>query len=142
MKKRFLLFLTALMLLFSVLPVYAEEMTAEQRVFDYADLLSEADEREMHLWIEEMQKNWNMDLAYLTTNDTEGKSVQQYGADFYVEHDLGLGESPMEVFLREKMSRMENPSLATYAKPSEVRLRATAKATSVEQAEAMLSPVV
>ena len=93
MKKRFLVFLTALMLLFSVLPVYAEEMTAEQRVFDYADLLSEADEREMHLWIADMQENWGMDLAYLTTNDTEGKSVQQYGADFYIEHDLGLGEN-------------------------------------------------
>lgn len=93
MKKRFLVFLTALMLLFSVLPVYAEEMTAEQRVFDYADLLSEADEQEMHLWIADMQENWGMDLAYLTTNDTEGKSVQQYGADFYIEHDLGLGEN-------------------------------------------------
>ena len=62
-----------------------------------------------------------------------------------VSHDIltfGMGESPMEVFLREKMSRMENPSLATYAKPSEVRLRATAKAKSVEEAEAMLAPVV
>ena len=62
-----------------------------------------------------------------------------------VSHDImtfGLGESPMEVFLREKMSHMENPSLATYAKPSEVRLRATAKAKSIEEAEAMLSPVV
>ena len=93
MKKRFLVFLTALILLFSVLPVYAEEMTAEQRVFDYADLLSEADEKEMHLWITDMQENWGMDLAYLTTNDTEGKSVQEYGADFYIEHDLGLGEN-------------------------------------------------
>ena len=37
-------------------------------------------------------------------------------------HDImtfGLGESPMEELLREKMSHMENPSLATYAKPSE-----------------------
>ena len=62
-----------------------------------------------------------------------------------VSHDImtfGMGESPMEVFLREKMSQMENPSLATYAKPSEVRLRATAKAKSVEEAEAMLAPVV
>lgn len=93
MKKRFFVFLTSLFMLFSVLPVYAEEMTAEQRVFDDADLLSEADEREMHLWIADMQENWGMDLAYLTTNDTEGKSVQEYGADFYVEHDLGLGEN-------------------------------------------------
>ena len=62
-----------------------------------------------------------------------------------VSHDImtfGLGESPMEVFLREKMAGMENPSLATYAKPSEVRLRATAKAKSVAEAEAMLAPVV
>ena len=62
-----------------------------------------------------------------------------------VSHDImtfGLGESPMEELMREKMSRMENPSLATYAKPSEVRLRATAKAESAEAAEAMLAPVV
>ena len=66
-------------------------------------------------------------------------------SEVIVSHDImtfGLGESPMEVFLREKMSHMENPSLATYAKPSEVRLRATAKAGSVEEAEAMLAPVV
>ena len=62
-----------------------------------------------------------------------------------VSHDImtfGLGESPMEELMREKMSHMENPSLATYAKPSEVRLRATAKAASAEEAEAMLAPVV
>lgn len=92
MKKKLFVFLTVICMLFSVLPVFGGEVT-EQRVFDYADLLSEAEEREMHLWVEEMQENWNMDLAYLTTNDTEGKSVQQYGADFYVEHDLGLGEN-------------------------------------------------
>lgn len=66
-------------------------------------------------------------------------------SEVIVSHDImtfGLGESPMEELLREKMSHMENPSLATYAKPSEVRLRATAKAGSVEEAEAMLAPVV
>lgn len=60
-------------------------------------------------------------------------------------HDImtfGLGESPMEELLRGRMSQMENPSLATYAKPSEVRLRATAKAETVSEAEALLSPVV
>ena len=92
MKKRIFVLLTALCMLFSALPVFGAEMT-EQRVFDYAELIDEADEREMHLWIQDMRENWGMDLAYLTTNDTEGKSVQQYGADFYVEHDLGLGEN-------------------------------------------------
>ena len=71
--------------------------------------------------------------------------LRSLSSEVIVSHDImtfGLGESPMEELLREKMSRMENPSLATYAKPSEVRLRATAKAESVEAAEAMLSPVV
>ena len=92
MKKRILVLLTALCMLLSALPVFGAEMT-EQRVFDYAELIDEADEREMHLWIQDMRENWGMDLAYLTTDDTEGKTVQQYGADFYVEHDLGLGEN-------------------------------------------------
>ena len=54
---------------------------------------------------------------------------------------FGMGESAIEAMLREKMTRMTNPTLATYAKPSEVTLRATAKADSVEAAEALLAPV-
>ena len=71
--------------------------------------------------------------------------LRRLSSEVIVSHDImtfGLGESPMEELLREKMSRMENPSLATYAKPSEVRLRATAKADSAAAAEAMLVPVV
>ena len=62
-----------------------------------------------------------------------------------VSHDImtfGLGESYVDELLHEKMSHMENPSLATYAKPCEVRLRATAKAASAQAAEALLAPVV
>ena len=71
--------------------------------------------------------------------------LRRLSSEVIVSHDImtfGLGESPMEELLREKMRRMENPSLASYAKPSEVRLRATAKAESQEAAEAMLAPVV
>ncbi|MCI7733910.1 MAG: competence/damage-inducible protein A [Dysosmobacter sp.] len=71
--------------------------------------------------------------------------LRGFSSEVIVSHDImtfGLGESPMEELMREKMSHMENPSLATYAKPSEVRLRATAKAASAEDAEAMLAPVV
>ena len=61
--------------------------------------------------------------------------LRGFSSEVIVSHDImtfGLGESPMEELMREKMSHMENPSLATYAKPSEVRLRATAKAASAE----------
>ena len=65
-------------------------------------------------------------------------------SEVILSHDImtfGLGESPMEELMRDEISRMENPSLATYAKPSEVRLRAT-KAATAEEAEALLAPVV
>ena len=71
--------------------------------------------------------------------------LRALSAEVILSHDImtfGLGESPMEVLLRERMEHMENPSLATYAKPSEVRLRATAKAGSEAEAEALLAPVV
>ncbi len=54
---------------------------------------------------------------------------------------FGMGESSVEELLREKMTHMTNPTLATYAKPFEVRLRATAKAAAAEEALAMLAPV-
>jgi nicotinamide-nucleotide amidase len=71
--------------------------------------------------------------------------LRSISSEVILSHDImsfGLGESPMEELIRDKISQMKNPSLATYAKPSEVRLRATAKAESVEAAEAMLAPVV
>ena len=55
---------------------------------------------------------------------------------------FGMGESSVDELLHEKMAHMTNPTLATYAKPCEVRLRATAKAPTEERAQAMLAPVL
>ncbi len=65
-------------------------------------------------------------------------------SEVIVSHDImtfGMGESAVDQLLHERMSRMTNPTLATYAKPFEVRLRATAKAAGEAEAEAMLAPV-
>ena len=62
-----------------------------------------------------------------------------------VSHDImtfGMGESSVDQLLHDRMVRMVNPTLATYAKPCEVRLRATAKAAGAEEAEAMLAGIV
>ena len=70
--------------------------------------------------------------------------LRALSSEIIVSHDImtfGLGESHVDQMLHERMSHMENPSLATYAKPCEVRLRATAKAENREAAEAMLTPV-
>ena len=71
--------------------------------------------------------------------------LRKLSKDAIVSHDImtfGMGESRLEELLLDKMEHMTNPTLATYAKPSEVRLRATAKAKSVAAAEALLSPIV
>lgn len=71
--------------------------------------------------------------------------LRDLSGEVIVSHDImtfGLGESYVDQLLHEQMARMENPSLATYAKPCEVRLRATAKAGSAQAAEALLAPVV
>ncbi len=55
---------------------------------------------------------------------------------------FGIGESAVESMLRERMEHMENPTLATYAKPGEVMLRVTAKAPTEAEADSMCQPVV
>lgn len=54
---------------------------------------------------------------------------------------FGIGESAMEAQLREEMLSMHNPTLAPYAKEGECELRITAKAPTLEVAQAMLDPV-
>ena len=73
--------------------------------------------------------------------------LRRLSRETILSHDImtfGMGESAIEDLLREKMDidRMTDPTLATYAKPSEVRLRATARGADQEEAEAKLAPVV
>ena len=70
--------------------------------------------------------------------------LRKLSHEVIVSHDImtfGMGESSVEELLRDKMIHMTNPTLATYAKPCEVRLRATAKAATEEEAYSMLAPV-
>ncbi len=53
---------------------------------------------------------------------------------------FGMGESAVEALLRDDMNSMENPTLAPYAKAGEVELRLTAKASSAEEADALMDP--
>lgn len=62
-----------------------------------------------------------------------------------VSHEIkifGMGESSVEEALREPMTTLTNPTLAPYAKLNECMVRATAKAETREEAEAMLAPLV
>lgn len=54
----------------------------------------------------------------------------------------GKGESDVESMLRERITKMTNPTVAPYAKSDECMLRVTAKAPTSEEAEALLAPAV
>lgn len=92
MKKRILALLTVLCILFAAAPAFAEEISAEPRVYDYAHILSDGEEVDLQQMAEEMQQVWDMDLAFLTLHGTDDLSVQEYGAEFYTEHGFGAGE--------------------------------------------------
>lgn len=55
---------------------------------------------------------------------------------------FGIGESAVEDMLRDMMTELTNPTLAPYAKPGEVMLRVTAKASSKDEAEELMAPVI
>ena len=54
---------------------------------------------------------------------------------------FGSGESAVESLLRGRMNELTNPTLAPYAKEGEVELRITAKADTVQAADALIAPV-
>lgn len=55
---------------------------------------------------------------------------------------FGLGESEMEERLRPMMIKMQNPTLAPYAKDGECMCRLTAKAKTADEAEELMKPVL
>ncbi|BCV25006.1 competence/damage-inducible protein A [Gelria sp. Kuro-4] len=51
----------------------------------------------------------------------------------------GIGESHAEELVRDLIAKQENPTLAPYAKETEIQFRLTAKAGSEEEADALLA---
>ena len=54
----------------------------------------------------------------------------------------GVGESIAEDRIKDLIDAQTNPTIATYAKTGEVHMRVTAKAGSLDEAKALVEPVV
>ncbi|MCY6355187.1 competence/damage-inducible protein A [Clostridium sp. ZS2-4] len=54
---------------------------------------------------------------------------------------IGLGESAAAEMIEDIIDNGKNPTIATYAKESEVTIRITAKANTEEEAESLITPV-
>ena len=70
------------------------------------------------------------------------KKLSESGIYSHNIHIFGLGESAVEDKLHDLMEELHNPTLAPYAKDSEVMLRLTARAASMEEADVLMAPVI
>lgn len=57
----------------------------ESYVYDWAELMSEAERLELHAMAMKLSDDWEMNFVAATTDDTQGKTTQEYADDFYDE---------------------------------------------------------
>lgn len=65
---------------------------AKDKVYDFADILNDKDEKEMYELIEEFTETTGMDMVFLTINIrySYDKFNEDYAADFYDYNDFGI----------------------------------------------------
>lgn len=85
-----------LVLLFTAFPVYAE---GEQRVFDEAGLLTDAEIQSLEEEVARLRSEWDMDLVLVTCTDTNGKSTRDYADDYYEAGGFGTKNYSGVLFL-------------------------------------------
>lgn len=60
-------------------------LAEESYVYDRAELMSEAERLELHAMAMKLSDDWEMNFVAATTDDTQGKTTQEYADDFYDE---------------------------------------------------------
>lgn len=66
---------------------------SEQRVYDYAHLLSEQDRLEVEQEIAAAVEQIGMDYVIVTVDNKGGKSLREFADDFYDEGEFGIGKN-------------------------------------------------
>lgn len=64
-------------------------VSAKEKVYDFADLLTDAQEEELYKSIMDFNKQSGYDVAIVTTSDIGNKEMKYYADDFYQYNDFG-----------------------------------------------------
>ena len=64
-----------------------------EKVYDFAELLTDSEEKELVNLIDDYIEEYNMDMAIVTTNDTDFRNSQEYADDFYDYNNFGIGST-------------------------------------------------
>jgi uncharacterized protein len=68
-------------------------VNAEEKVYDFADLFTNAEEETLYNEIQEYIKKTNLDFALVTIDENNKTSAQAYADDFYDYNDFGISET-------------------------------------------------
>lgn len=82
----------AILCMFFCITAFASE-EKESRVFDQAGLLTEEEVKELEQQLARLQEKIKMDLVVVTTDDSQGKTSEEYADDFYDNGDYGRENS-------------------------------------------------
>lgn len=74
-----------ILILLGCLTAFAQD----QKVFDYADVLSEEEEEDLQQTLAQTAETWSFDLAVLTVPDTDGRTPEEFARKSY--EGLGYG---------------------------------------------------
>lgn len=81
-----------MLLVFIVLGGTAVSAAVDQRIYDNAGLLSEAEIRGLEAYAAEKSREQGADFLFLTTRSTDGKSIRTYMEDFFDEWAVKNGQ--------------------------------------------------
>ena len=92
MKKRILscIFVFVLCVCF-VMPVFAAK--AMDYVVDKGNLLTDSEESDLALKLEEISRRQKLDVVVVTTDGLDGKSAEEYANDYFDDNGYGYGEN-------------------------------------------------
>lgn len=84
MRKRIFIisFILAIVLSASLINVSLASSYNPETVFDFADLLTDSEEKQLREFSKEYEK-YDISIIFMTTDDAEGKTTQNYSNDFY-----------------------------------------------------------
>ena len=68
------------------------KVNADIKVYDYAELLTEDQEKQLALKAKDILARHNIDIAIVTVNTTNGLSSMEYADDFYDYNPFGYGK--------------------------------------------------
>ena len=68
-------------------------VNAEEKIYDFADLYTDSEEKDLYNEVNSYIQSYNMDLVIVTINSNNKSSPQEYADDFYDYNDFGISSN-------------------------------------------------